>query len=91
MPHTRGREVSREPENILAEARRLAALVRDLLALARADAGVPLRRQRLELDRVLLEAMKLILPRAATAPEGFRTSISSPRRRLGARSTGTWM
>lgn len=39
------------------EARRLAHLVADLLALARADAGVPLRRQRVELDRVLLEAV----------------------------------
>ncbi len=39
------------------EARRLAALVADLLALARADAGVTLRRQRVELDRVALDAL----------------------------------
>jgi two-component system, OmpR family, sensor kinase len=39
------------------EAARLARLVADLLALARADAGVPLRRQPLELDRVLLDAL----------------------------------
>ncbi|MBI3978482.1 MAG: HAMP domain-containing histidine kinase [Chloroflexi bacterium] len=39
------------------EARRLAHLVADLLALARADAGVPLRRRRVELDRVLLDAL----------------------------------
>ena len=39
------------------EARRLVHLVADLLALARADAGVPLRRQRVELDRVLLDAL----------------------------------
>jgi signal transduction histidine kinase len=38
------------------EARRLAALVADLLALARADAGVALRREPVELDRVLLDA-----------------------------------
>ncbi len=39
------------------EARRLTQLVADLLALARADAGVPLRRDRVELDRVLLDAV----------------------------------
>ena len=39
------------------EARRLARLVADLLALARADAGVLLRRQRVELDRVVLDAL----------------------------------
>ncbi|MBI3970093.1 MAG: HAMP domain-containing protein [Chloroflexi bacterium] len=39
------------------EARRLAQLVADLLALARADAGVPLHKYRVELDRVLLEAL----------------------------------
>ncbi len=38
------------------EAGRLAQLVADLLILARADAGVPLRRQRVELDAVLMEA-----------------------------------
>ena len=38
------------------EARRLARLVADLLALARADAGLPLRRDRVELDRILLDA-----------------------------------
>jgi two-component system OmpR family sensor kinase len=39
------------------EAQRLTQLVADLLALARADAGVPLRRERVELDRVLLDAV----------------------------------
>jgi signal transduction histidine kinase len=39
------------------EARRLAALVADLLSLARADAGVTLRRRHVELDRVALEAL----------------------------------
>ncbi len=36
------------------EARRLTQLVADLLALARADAGVPIRRERVELDRIVL-------------------------------------
>lgn len=40
------------------ETRRLSTLVADLLALARADAGVPLRLQRMELDRTLLEALR---------------------------------
>lgn len=39
------------------EAGRLARLVADLLALARADAGVQLRRQPVELDRLLMEAI----------------------------------
>jgi signal transduction histidine kinase len=39
------------------EARRLSLLVADLLALARADAGVPLQRRAVELDRVLLDAV----------------------------------
>lgn len=39
------------------EARRLSTLVAELLALARADAGVALRRERVELDRVLLETI----------------------------------
>jgi signal transduction histidine kinase len=38
------------------ETRRLARLVADLLALARADAGMPARRRPVELDRVLLDA-----------------------------------
>ena len=36
------------------ETSRLSRLVADLLSLARADAGVPLRRERVELDRVLM-------------------------------------
>jgi two-component system OmpR family sensor kinase len=39
------------------EAHRLAKLVADLLALARADAGVTLQRRRVELDRVVLDAL----------------------------------
>lgn len=39
------------------EARRLGHLVADLLALARADAGVQVRRQSVELDRVVMEAL----------------------------------
>ena len=40
-----------------AEAGRLARLVADLLALARADAGTPLRRAPVELDRVLMDVV----------------------------------
>lgn len=39
------------------ETQRLSQLVADLLALARADAGMSLRRQRVELDRVLLDSL----------------------------------
>ena len=39
------------------EAARMARLVADLLSLARADAGVPLRREPVELDRVLIEVI----------------------------------
>jgi signal transduction histidine kinase len=38
----------------------LVRLVADLLALARADAGVPLRRRPVEVDRVLLEAFQQV-------------------------------
>jgi len=41
------------------ESSRLSRLVADLLALARADAGAPLRRTRVDLDGVVLEAMAL--------------------------------
>lgn len=40
------------------ETHRLARLVADLLILARADAGVPVRHQRIELDRVVLDALE---------------------------------
>jgi signal transduction histidine kinase len=39
------------------EARRLSQLVADLLALARADTGSTVRRQKVELDRIVLEAL----------------------------------
>lgn len=39
------------------EANRMARLVADLLALARADAGVPIRSTSVELDRVVLEVL----------------------------------
>jgi two-component system OmpR family sensor kinase len=39
------------------EAHRLARLVADLLALARADAGVPLRQEPVEMDRVLMDSV----------------------------------
>jgi two-component system, OmpR family, sensor kinase len=44
------------------EAHRLAKLVADLLVLARADAGVAIRRQRVEVDRVLLETLSSTRP-----------------------------
>lgn len=40
-----------------AEAIRMARLVQDLLVLARADAGVPIRREPVELDRVVFEVL----------------------------------
>ncbi|MBA3533330.1 MAG: HAMP domain-containing histidine kinase [Ardenticatenales bacterium] len=55
MPLQEQREVLAEASR---ETRRLARLVADLLALARADAGVPLRHTTVELDRVLLEALR---------------------------------
>ena len=39
------------------EAARMARLVADLLSLARADAGVPLRRELVDLDRVVIEVI----------------------------------
>lgn len=39
------------------EASRLARLVGDLLALARADAGMPIRRERVELDRLVMDVL----------------------------------
>ncbi|MEO8287078.1 MAG: HAMP domain-containing sensor histidine kinase [Chloroflexota bacterium] len=39
------------------EAHRLARLVADLLALARADTGMPLRQENVELDRVLIDSV----------------------------------
>lgn len=39
------------------EATRMARLVADLLSLARADAGAPLRREPVELDRVVIDVM----------------------------------
>jgi signal transduction histidine kinase len=53
-----------ERQEALAEAsretHRLVRLVADLLALARADTGAPLRRRPVELDRVLLEAFQQV-------------------------------
>lgn len=55
MPEAERREALDEAGR---EARRLTRLVADLLALARADAGVPLRQQPVELDRVLLDTIQ---------------------------------
>lgn len=54
MPAEARREAIAEASR---EAHRLARLVGELLALARADAGFTLRRRRVELDRVLLEVL----------------------------------
>ncbi len=50
-------ERERATEEAWREASRLARLVADLLALARADAGMPLRREPVELDRVLMDVI----------------------------------
>lgn len=55
------------------EAQRLARLVADLLALARADAGVPLRRQTVELDRVVLD----VLAEAHRLQKGQRLEVTA--------------
>lgn len=54
LPDVERREMITDACN---ETRRLTTLVGDLLALARADAGVALQRYRVELDRVLLDAV----------------------------------
>ncbi|MHB1863815.1 MAG: sensor histidine kinase [Gemmatimonadaceae bacterium] len=50
-------ERTRAIEEAFTEATRMTRLVADLLALARADAGVPLRRTGVELDRTMLDVM----------------------------------
>ena len=55
------------------ESARLARLVADLLALARADAGVPMRRERVELDRVLMN----VLGEARHLARGHRLEIEA--------------
>ncbi|HET9494597.1 MAG TPA: HAMP domain-containing sensor histidine kinase [Chloroflexia bacterium] len=54
MPPEERKEAVSEAKH---EAHRLARLVADLLALARADAGVPMRREPVELDRVLIDSV----------------------------------
>lgn len=54
------------------ETSRLSRLVADLLSLARADAGVPLRREAVELDRVLLT----VIGEARHLAQGQRFEIS---------------
>jgi two-component system, OmpR family, sensor kinase len=58
------------------EARRLVRLVADLLALARADAGVELRRQPVELDRILLDALSEA--RHFTQGQRFEVEVLEP-------------
>ncbi len=70
MPPAEREEVLQEAKR---EADRLARLVADLLALARADAGLTLRRQQVELDRVLLETVG----EARRLARGQRVEISA--------------
>jgi len=66
-------ERSRALREAFAEAGRMARLVADLLALARADAGVPLRRAPVELDRVLLE----VIAEARHLTRGHRVEVEA--------------
>ena len=56
-----------------AEAARMARLVGDLLSLARADAGLPLRREPVELDRVVIE----VIGELRRQVEGQRLSVTA--------------
>lgn len=56
-PEMTEEERTRAVGEAYAEAKRMARLVSDLLSLARADAGVPLRREPVELDRVLIDVV----------------------------------
>jgi two-component system, OmpR family, sensor kinase len=66
------------------EATRLTQLVADLLALARADAGVPLSHERVELDRLVLSAVSEARQPASTGR--CRVSPGPPDRGSAARS-----
>lgn len=55
--HMSAEERERATAEAAREAGRMARLVADLLALARADAGTALRRERVELDRVLMDVV----------------------------------
>lgn len=55
------------------ETSRLSRLVADLLSLARADAGVPLRREPVELDRVLL----MVIGEARHLAHGHRFEVAA--------------
>lgn len=57
MPDMPGAERQEAVSEASREAHRLSRLVADLLALARADAGVPLRKERVELDRVVMDSL----------------------------------
>lgn len=73
------REASREAD-------RLARLVADLLVLARADAGIPVRREIVELDRTVLEVVKeargLARGQLLAVPEVVPTTVMGDRDRL---------
>ena len=65
-------ERTRALEDAHTEAQRLARLVADLLALARADAGEQLRRDQVELDRVLMD----VLGQARHLAKGQRLEVA---------------
>ncbi|HUF26006.1 MAG TPA: HAMP domain-containing sensor histidine kinase [Gemmatimonadaceae bacterium] len=68
-PDERGRAV----EEAHGEAERLSRLVADLLVLARADAGIQIRRERVELDRVLMD----VIGDARHLAHGHRLEVAS--------------
>ena len=63
------------------EAARLTRLVADLLALARADAGVPLKRQVVDLDVVVLDALSAAQP--LTQGQSLSLDLFEPAQVLG--------
>jgi two-component system OmpR family sensor kinase len=64
-----------------AETMRLGRLAADLLLLARADAGMPLRQERIEIDRLLLEVLGEM--RHLTRGQGLEIVGLTPARVLG--------
>lgn len=70
-PALPGEERERALAEATAEAERLARLVADLLALARADAGQQIRREPVELDRVLMD----VLGQARHLAQGQRLEV----------------
>ncbi len=66
-------ERDRAVEEAHGEAERLSRLVADLLILARADAGIPIHRDRVDLDRVLMD----VIGEARHLARGHRLEVAS--------------